>query len=104
MCLLADPLPPLDIRSLGTIEDEQGKERGVHEAGTTEEESTEFGVLAFPAVGGVEEPVGGVDTDAKAAERDGGGGGWGSVETVLESNVGKGTGLCCWTEDLWQVK
>jgi len=72
----------------------------MHETATAEEEGAEFGVLAFFAVGCVEEPDGGIDAYAEAAEGRGGGGGWGAVEAVVESEMGEGTGLGCWTEDL----
>lgn len=53
----------------------------MHKPCTAEEEGAELGVLAFAAVGGVEEPDGGVNADAEATE--------GRVgEAVLEGKVG----------------
>ena len=84
MGLLPNPLPALDIGSLGAIKDEEGEEGGMHETTAAEEEGAEFGVLAFLAVGGVEEPDGGVDADAEAAER--------AVEGI-KGEVGEGARL-----------
>jgi hypothetical protein len=78
----------------------------VHKAAAAEEESAEFGVLTFFTVGGVEEPDGGIDADAEAAEGCAGAGGGGrgtgrAAEAVLEGDGGEGTGLCGRAEDLY---
>jgi hypothetical protein len=100
MGLLSDPLTSLHIRSLGTIEDEQRQERGMHEASTAEEEGAEFRVLALFAIGGVKEPDGGVDADTEAAQGSGRRGGRGAREAILESNPGERPGLGRRTEEL----
>ena len=66
--VLADPLPPLPARSLGPIEHEQRQPRRVHERRASKEQCSQFGILALLPVLGVEEPDGGVDAYAEAAE------------------------------------
>lgn len=83
MGLFPYPLSPLYIGSLGTIEDEEREEGGMHETATAEEEGAEFGVLAFPTVGGVKEPDRGINANAESAERGRGGRRRGTVEAVL---------------------
>lgn len=112
LALGADAAAALDAGAEGPVEDEEGEEGGGEEAGAAEEEEAQLGVLALAAVGGVEEPDGGVDADAEAAVVRGGGGvggvgvgvggagGVGSVEAVDDGDVGEGAGLPGWTKHL----
>jgi hypothetical protein len=93
MGLLPNPLPPLHPRPLRAIKHKQRQERRVHEPTAPKEEGAQFRVLAFFAVGGVEEPDGCVDADAETTEGRGGDGGRGDIEAVLEGDMGEGTGL-----------
>lgn len=66
--LAANSLATLDLRPFRTIENKEWQERCTHELRALEEQRSQLGVLAFPAVGCMVEPNASVYADAETTD------------------------------------
>jgi hypothetical protein len=93
-----DSLATLDLGALGAVEDKEREKGSVHETGATKKQGPQLGILALSPVGGMKEPDGGIDSDAKTPEI-----GRVQLESIDDSEVCERSQLTRGSKDLREI-